>query len=204
MLDEAGFEGAKIFASGDLDEYLIWDMRAQGAKIDVWGVGTRMITSEGNAALGGVYKLVAEELEGKLEPRIKISENPAKITNPGYKQFYRFYDKQTDMAIADLITLDDEVINEDEPLTIFDPENVWKNMTLTNFRARKMLEPIFQKGKCVYQSPDIQTIQAYCEKELASFWSQYRRLTNPHKYKVDLSQALYDMKMDMLRKSRLS
>lgn len=198
MLDEAGFPNAKIFASGDLDEEVIWDLKAQGAAIDVWGVGTRMITSMGNPALGGVYKLAAEEVDGQFVPRIKISENPAKITNPGVKQLYRFYDRRTGKALADLLALDDEDLSSGEPLQIFDPENTWKRMTLCDYKMRKLLVPIFENGELVYQSPALSEIAVYAQQEMDTFWDEYKRLNRPHRYKVDLSQKLFDLKHSLL------
>ncbi len=198
MLDEAGFPKARIFASGDLDEEVIWDLKAQGAAIDVWGVGTRMITSQNNPALGGVYKLSAEEVDGALVPRIKISENPAKITNPGKKKVLRIYSREDRHALADLIALDDEVYDEQQPLTIFDPENTWKRMTLTDYTLRPLLVPVFRNGRQVYESPDLHRIAAYAKEELDTFWSEYKRLHRPQRYKVDLSQSLYDLKQELL------
>ena len=199
MLDEAGFPNTKIVASSDLDEEVIWDLKAQGAAIDVWGVGTAMITSMDCPALGGVYKLVAEEIDGKMVPKIKISENPIKITNPGYKKVARLYDKDTQKAIADLIMLDHETIDESKPLTIFDPINTWKRMTLTNFKARELLVPIFRKGKRVYELPSLMEIQEYCKKEMGTLWAEYKRITKPHVYKVDLSDELYNLKQELLQ-----
>lgn len=198
MLDDAGFPDAKIFASGDLDEEVIWDLKAQGAAIDVWGVGTRMITSMDNPALGGVYKLSAEEVDGTFAPRIKISENPAKITNPGVKQLYRFYDRRSGKALADLIALADEDFSSGKPLEIFDPENTWKRMTLCDYRIRQLLVPIFEDGKLVYHSPSLSEIAAYAKQEMDTFWDEYKRLNRPHRYKVDLSQKLYDLKLQLL------
>lgn len=198
MLDDAGFPNARIFASGDLDEEVIWDLKAQGAAIDVWGVGTRMITSQNNPALGGVYKLAAEEVNGELVPRIKISENPAKITNPGKKKVLRIYSREDRHALADLIALHDEVYDASEPLTIFDPENTWKRMTLTDYTLRELLVPIFRGGEQVYRSPDLHCIAAYARDELDTFWSEYKRLHRPQRYKVDLSQRLYDLKQSLL------
>ncbi len=198
MLDEAGFPKAKIAASSDLDEYLIRDLKTQGACISVWGVGTRLITSESNPALGGVYKMSGEIVDGKLIPKIKISDNPEKVTNPGYKKVFRLYDKDN-MAIADLISLEHETIDVSKPLRIFDPIQTYKRMTLTNFSARELLVPIFIDGKQVYQCPDIHEIAAYAKKELASMWDEYKRLLMPHTYKVDLSDALYDLKQKLLR-----
>ncbi|MBN2879845.1 MAG: nicotinate phosphoribosyltransferase [Clostridia bacterium] len=199
MLDAAGFEEAKIFASNDLDEYIIWDLKAQGAKIDVWGVGTALITSKGSPALGGVYKLVSEyDNEGNELPKIKKSDNPEKITTPGYKKVYRFYEKETGKAIADYIALDGETINESEPITIFDPNAVWKQMTLTNFHAKELLCPVFIDGECVYKKPSLKEIAKYTADGIDSLWDEFKRLTNPQIYKVDLSQKLYDTKQRLL------
>lgn len=202
MLDDAGFPNAKIFASGDLDEEVIWDLKAQGAAIDVWGVGTRMITSMDNPALGGVYKLSAEEVDGTFIPRIKISENPAKITNPGVKQLYRFYDRRSGKALADLLALDEEDFSSGEPLEIFDPENTWKRMTLCDYRMRQLLVPVFENGELVYDSPSLSEIAAYAKQEMETFWDEYKRLNRPHRYKVDLSQKLYDLKLQLLANRR--
>ncbi len=202
MLDEAGFPDAKICASGDLDEEVIWDLKAQGARIDIWGVGTRMITSLNMPALGGVYKLVAEEVSGVMEPRIKISENPAKITNPGVKTLYRIYDKADGRAVADLIALKEERYDESEPLTIFDPDNTWKRMTLTNYTLRPLLVPIFQNGRLVYDLPSIHEIRAYGMREMDTLWDEYKRLHKPHYYKVDLSGPLWNLKQSLLASSR--
>ena len=202
MLDEAGFPNVKICASGDLDEEVIWDLKAQGAAIDIWGVGTKMITSMDNPALGGVYKLAAEECDGVFVPRIKISENPAKVTNPGVKQLYRFYDKKSGKALADMIALHDEDFSSGEPIEIFDPENTWKRMTLCEYEARKLLVPVFENGELVYELPALSEIAAYCKTELESFWDEYRRLTRPHRYKVDLSPKLYELKHSLLANRR--
>ncbi|HML46445.1 MAG TPA: nicotinate phosphoribosyltransferase, partial [Clostridia bacterium] len=198
MLDGAGFPDAKIFASGDLDEEVIWDLKSQGAAIDIWGVGTRLITSQGISALGGVYKLAAEEVDGVMEPRLKISENIAKITNPGVKKVYRIYDRDSGKAMADLIALEEEHYSEEDPLTIFDPENTWKTMTLTNYRLRELLIPIFKDGVCVYSSPSLLDIQRYAAQELDTLWNEYKRLHKPHLYKVDLSKPLWDLKRRLL------
>jgi len=200
MLDDAGFPNTKICASGDLDEEVIWDLKAQGAAIDIWGVGTKMITSMDNPALGGVYKLAAEESNGTFVPRIKISENPVKVTNPGVKQLYRFYDKKTGKALADLIALEEEDYSTGEPIEMFDPVNTWKRMMLCEYEARKLLVPIFENGELVYNMPSLSEIAAYAHKELDSFWEEYRRLTRPHRYKVDLSKKLYDLKHELLAK----
>lgn len=202
MLNAAGFPEARICASSDLDEEVIWDLKAQGAQIDIWGVGTRLITSHSMPALGGVYKLVAEEIGGALVPRIKISENPAKVTNPGDKSLYRIYDRQTGRAIADLIALAEEAYDESEPLLLFDPENTWKQMTVTDYTMRALLTPIFKGGELVYDLPSIRRIRDYAKSELETLWPEYKRLHKPHYYKVDLSRPLWELKQSMLRRSK--
>nr|MDD6335153.1 nicotinate phosphoribosyltransferase [bacterium] len=197
MMDEAGFPNTIVCASGDLDEELIWDLRAQGAAIDIWGVGTKMITSKNNPALGGVYKLSALEENGQLVPKIKISESQWKITNPGVKQVWRLYDADG-MATADLVTLEDEVIDESRPLTIFDPVETWKRMTLTDFTARPLLQPVLRKGEVVCDLPPLNEIKKYAKKEMATLWEEYKRLKNPHIFKVDLSDKLYALKQELL------
>jgi len=201
MLDDAGFQQAKIFATNDLDEHSIYDLRAQGACIDVWGVGTRLITSENNPALGGVYKLAAEVIRGEMVPRIKISENEEKITLPGAKQVYRIYDEEA-KAVADYIALEEEMIDDSMPLTIFDPRAPWKRMTLEKYRARPMLVPIFRNGECCYESPDLSEIQVYAKQELDTFWEEYRRLNLPHIYKVDYSEKLFQLRNRLLEEAR--
>lgn len=198
MLDDAGHTQAKIFASGDLDETVIRDLKAQGAKIDVWGVGTRLITSLDRPALGGVYKLSAEIIDGVVYPKIKISDNIAKMTNPGYKKVLRLYDRRNGMAMADLIALEDESIDEEKPLRIYHPEQRYKTKLLSNFSVREMLVPIFLKGRQVYAPPAMEEIQAYAKKELATFWEETKRLLNPHEYIVDLSDGLYALKQKLL------
>jgi nicotinate phosphoribosyltransferase len=195
MLDEAGLIHAKIVGSNDLDEHTIASIRAQGAPIDVWGVGTNLITSKDSPALGGVYKLAAEGNAGVLEPRLKVSENIAKITNPGVKKIVRFYDQQG-KAMADLIALEDEHFVE--PLTIFDPIQTWKRKTLTRFKTRELLKPIFRTGKRVYDLPNLKDIQINAQKELDTFWDEVKRLINPHHYIVDLSPKLYDLRQELL------
>lgn len=197
MLDKAGYSYVKICASSDLDEVVIRDLLAQGACIDSWGVGTRLITSSDLPALGGVYKLAAEVVNGKIIPKIKISENPIKTTNPGYKKVTRLYDEKG-MAIADLISLDHEKIDETEPLTIRHPIYRYKKMTLNSFHTRELLVPLFINGVQQYKLPAIQEICEYAEKEKASFWDEYKRFMNPHIYKVDLSDELYEMKQEIL------
>ena len=198
MLDEAGFSNTLIFASSDLDEEIIYDLRSQGARIDVWGVGTKLITSENAPSLGGVYKLSALERDGKIIPRIKLSENNEKTTNPGYKKTYRIFERQTHKALADLICLENERYDENRPLTIFDPSETWKKMTLTDFTLRELLIPVFIRGKLVYQSPTLREIQSYAKTELSYFWDEYKRLRRPHIYKVDLSQPLYELKQKLI------
>lgn len=201
MMDEAGFTETVICVSGDLDERSINSLIQQGAKIDSWGVGTKLITSEDLPALGGVYKLSAVfEKDGTVTPKIKLSDNTAKITNPAFKNLYRLYDKENGMAIADLITLRDEEICEDEPLTIFHPVETWKKHEVENFRAEALLETIVKGGKLVYEFPALLEIQAYSKKELSKFWEEYLRLDVPQVYKVDLSEKLHALKTDMIDK----
>ncbi len=202
MLDEAGYEDCKIVASNSLDEYLIRDMLNQGAKVDTFGVGERLITASSNPVFGGVYKLVAVESGGELQPRIKVSENVGKITNPGFKKVYRLYEKETGKAIADVITLFDETIDDTQPYELFDPVHTWKRKTVTDYVARPLLEPIFVKGECVYKSPAIGEIRDYCAEQLATLWDEVKRFENPHKYYVDLSQPLWDMKDRLLTSSQ--
>ncbi|MBQ3124106.1 MAG: nicotinate phosphoribosyltransferase [Clostridia bacterium] len=199
-LDEAGYHDCKIVASNSLDEYIIRDMLIQGAQIDLFGVGERLITSKSNPVMGGVYKLVALEKEdGIIEPKIKISENVAKITTPCFKQVYRLYDKDTDKAIADVITLHGETIDENKPYELFDPEHTWKRKLVKNYYARPLLKEIFKNGKSVYDSPSVGEIRAYCEEQLDTLWDELKRFENPHKYYVDLSQKLWDIKNKLLR-----
>ena len=199
MMDEAGFPNAIICVSGDLDERSINSLLQQGAKIDSWGVGTRLITSEDLPALGGVYKLSAVvEKDGTVTPKIKLSDNTAKITNPAFKGLYRLYDKDNGMAIADLITLRDEVVNDNEPLTLFHPVETWKEHEVENFYAVPLQETIVKSGKLVYQFPTLMEIQAYSKTELSKFWEEYLRLDVPQLYKVDLSKKLHTLKIDMI------
>ena len=202
MLDDAGFPNAIICASGDLDENLIRDLKLQGAAIDTWGVGTKLITSEDCPSLGGVYKLSAEYVDGRVVPKIKISENTVKITNPGVKKLYRIYDKDNGKAIADLIALEHETYDESQPLTIYDPVNTWKSMTLTNYTMKELQVPLFKNGKRVYESPSLMDIQKHCREELDTFWDQYKRLLNPQRYKVDLSDSLWMLKNSMIQQLR--
>ncbi len=202
MLDEAGFPDAVISASSDLDEYLIDSLKTQGAKITSWGVGTNLITSKDCPAFGGVYKLAAiyNDETGEYIPKIKLSENTAKITNPGNKTVFRLYDKENGKLKADLIALADEVIDETKDLLIFDPIETWKKTLLEagTFTVRELLVPIFEKGICVYNSPEVMEIKEYCSKELDTLWDETRRFMNPHEVYVDLSDKLYDMKKQLL------
>ena len=197
MMDEAGFPKAKIFASGDLDENLIWSLKSQGARIDVWGVGTKLITSAGRYALGGVYKMSALEENGALVPKMKLSDNPEKITLPGAHEVYRLYD-ENNMAIADLITLQEERIDFTRPLTIFHPQDTWKKMRLENYTARKLLEPMIKAGQDVGENPTLPEIQAYREREEQTIWEQHLRLVNPQPYKVDLSDKLWQLRESLI------
>jgi len=198
MLDEAGFQDCKIVASNSLDEFIIKDILIQGAQVDSFGVGERLITSKSEPVFGGVYKLVAVEENGRIVPKIKLSENVEKITNPGFKQVWRLFDRKSGKAIADVLTTRDETIDESEPYEIFDPEYTWKRKTVTNFIAKKLMIKIFDKGSCVYESPKLQDIRNYCKEQVDTLWSEVRRFENPHKYYVDLSKPLWDMKARLL------
>ena len=200
MLDEAGYTECKIVVSNSLDETIIRDIILQGARIDVFGVGERLITAKSNPVFGGVYKLVAVEKSGTVVPKIKISENPEKITNPHFKKVYRIFEKETGTAIADLLCVHDEVIDESKPLELFDPVQTWKKKTVTNFFAKELLVPIFKNGECVYKSPDIDEIQKYCKEQIMTLWDEVKRFENPHKYYVDLSDKLWNIKNDLLMK----
>ena len=199
ILDEAGFEDCKICGTNSLDEYVITSILEEGAKIDLFGVGENLITAKSHPVFGGVYKLVAIEKDGKITPKIKVSNNTIKITNPGFKKVYRFYDNTTNKALADVITLSEEIIPEDE-YTIFDPVSPWKKKRLTNYIIRPLQELIFDKGLLVYNSPDLTTIANNAKKELNTLWDEVRRIKNPHKYYVDLSQKLWDLKNELLEK----
>ena len=200
MLDEAGFPYTKICASGDLDEYSINSLKNQGAAIDSWGVGTKLITSADMPALGGVYKLSAiVDDDGNIVPKIKISENVEKITNPGFKNIYRVYDKNTGKAEADFIYLRNEApIDVSKPLVLTHPTERWKTITFENYELRSLQVDVIKDGKLVYELPELKDIKAYAEQELDSFWDEYKRLDKPHVYKVDLSDELYALKSKML------
>ena len=202
MLDEAGLYDCKIVASNSLDEYLIGDILRQGAEIDIFGVGERLITAKSDAVFGGVYKLVATEDDyGKIIPKIKVSENISKITNPHFKKVYRLFDNESGHAIADELCVYDETINENEPHIIFDPEATWKKKTLTNFSAKELQVPIFKNGLLVYTSPGLEEIKAYCKQQVDLLWAEVKRFENPHTYYVDLSQKLWDIKQQLLREN---
>ncbi len=198
-LDEAGLTKTKIVVSNSLDEYIIRDTLAQGACIDSFGVGERLITSRSEPVFGGVYKLTAVESGGEIVPKIKISENVAKITLPGFKNLYRLFTPEN-KAIADVITLHDEVIDDTKPYTIFHPEHTWKKKELKNFTAKKLLKEIYVKGKRVYENPDIKDIKKYCAEQVDTLWDEVKRFENPHSYYVDLSQKLWDVKNELINK----
>lgn len=198
MLDDAGYPDCKIVASNSLDEHLITDLLRQGAQIDLFGVGERLITASSEPVFGGVYKLAATEENGVITPKIKISENVAKITNPHYKKLYRLYDNKTGKAEADLLCVHDEVIDDAKPLEIFDPDFTWKRKTLSDFTAKELQVPVFIGGKRVYDSPGIDDIRDYCAAQLNTMWKSVLRFENPHRYYVDLSQKLWDIKHELL------
>lgn len=203
QLDAAGWTGCRIVASNALDEHLISTLLHQGACIDSFGVGERLITSKSEPVFGGVYKLCAVENEqGEIIPKIKISENTAKINNPHFKKTYRFFSNQNGMALADVICLHDEVIDPEQPVEIFDPEAIWKRKVLTDFTMVELQKPIFLKGELVYELPDITEIRSYCQNQLATLWDEIKRMENPQHYYVDLSQKLWDLKQELLLKNR--
>ena len=201
MLDEAGFTDASIAASSDLDEYVIQSLKAQGACINSWGVGTNLITSKNTPAFGGVYKLAAiEGPDGQFIPKIKLSENTDKITNPGNKPVYRIYDKQYHKIRADLICMADETFDPDRDLIIFDPKETWKKTKIKagSYDLRPLLVPVFKGGECVYQSPSVMEIRDICTKEKDTLWDETKRFVNPHEMYVDLSDRLYKVKAELL------
>lgn len=200
ILDEAGFPDCGIVASNSLDEYIIQDLLSQGAEITSFGVGERLITAKSEPVFGGVYKLAAVEEDGRIVPRIKISENVEKITNPGHKVTWRLFSRETGKAIADVITMADEVINDNEPYEIFHPEYTWKRKLVENFYAKKLEVPIFVKGECVYESPSVQEIQKYCCEQITTLWDEMLRFEHPHKYYIDLSAKLWITKDGLLKK----
>lgn len=202
ILDAEGFEDCQIVASSSLDEYIIRDLLNQGAEIDSFGVGERLITAKSQPVFGGVYKLVAIEKDGELIPKIKISENVGKITTPGFKQVYRLFDNVTNKAIADVITLHDEVIDETKPYEIFHPLYTWKRKTLENFTAKKLLVKIFEDGHCIYENPNIHEIRDYCKDQLDLMWDEVKRFERPHRYFVDLSHDLWNIKDKLLKEHK--
>ena len=199
MLDEAGFPDCGIVISNSLDENIIRDILAQGAQINSFGVGERLITSESEPVFGGVYKLAAVEENGRIDPKIKISENVEKITNPGFKKVWRLYDRDSGKAMADVITLHDETIDDSKPYEIFDPDHVWKRKVMRNFRAVELRVRLFDGGRCVYRSPDVRQIAEFCRQQTGMLWDEVLRFENPHHYYVDLSQPLWDLKNALLK-----
>jgi nicotinate phosphoribosyltransferase len=186
-------------ASNSLDEYIIRDLMLQGAKVDSFGVGENLITSKSAPVFGGVYKLVSiADADGKLQPRIKISETVEKITTPDFKNLYRFFDRATGKAIADYITLHDETVDDSGSLVIFDPNNTWKKSKISNFEARPILTPIFVDGKQVYQLPTLNEVRDYCKQQLDTLWDEVKRFEYPHKYYVDLSPSLWEVRHNLL------
>ena len=202
MLDDAGLTQCKIVVSNSLDEYIIRDLLVQGACIDAFGVGERLITAKSDPVFGGVYKLAAiEEPDGAIVPKIKVSENPSKITTPHFKKVYRLFANDTGKAEADYICVHDEVVDPDKPLELFDPEATWKRKTLTGFRAVELLAPIFRNGELVYHIPDIEESRAYCAEQVELLWDEVRRFEFPHNYYVDLSPKLWNIKHELLQRN---
>ncbi len=202
MLDEAGLTECRITASNSLDEYIITELIRQGACIDAFGVGERLITAKSDAVFGSVYKLTATEEDGLITPKIKVSENIEKITNPHFKKVYRIYSKETKKAEADLICLYDEELDESEPLEIFDPHYTWKKKTFTDYTLRELLVPIFKDGELVYEFPTMEEARNYCASELETIWEEVLRFENPHDYYVDLSDELWELKNRMIEERR--
>lgn len=199
MLDEAGLPDCTIVASNSLDEYLIRDLMMQEAAVDSFGVGERLITAKSSPVFGGVYKLVGiEHADGTIEPKIKVSENISKITTPHFKKIYRIFDKETGKAQADQICVHDEVIDESKPLEVFHPLATWKRKTFENYRVEELQKLIFKDGKCVYKSPKLDDIKKYCQEQVDNLWDEVKRFENPHKYYVDLSQKLWDIRNELL------
>lgn len=199
MLDEAGYPDCKICASNSLDEYIIRDMLLQGAPVDTFGVGERLITSSSHPVFGGVYKLSAVEDEnGVIQPKIKVSENVAKITTPGFKRLWRLYDRETNKAIADVIALHDEVIDDTKPYEIFDPVHIWKRKKVENFRAQPLQQRLFRHGECVAEEKSLPELREFCREQVDTLWEEVQRFDNPHRYYVDLSHPLWKLKQDML------
>ncbi|MDO4419842.1 MAG: nicotinate phosphoribosyltransferase [Ruminococcus sp.] len=203
MLDDEGFDDCKICASNSLDEYIIRDMFLQGAKVDIFGVGERLITSYSSPVFGGVYKLVAMESDGSIIPKIKVSENVGKITTPCFKKLYRLFDRDTNKAIADVLTLNDEIIDDNKPYEIFDPQHTWKRKNLTNFYAKEIQIKYIENGQLIQKLPDITEIRKYCKEQMKTLWDEVTRFENPHTYYVDLSQKLWDIKASLLNKAKI-
>lgn len=200
MLDDAGWESCTISCSNALDEYLIRDLLLQGARIDQFGVGERLITARSEPVFGGVYKLAAiEDEDGNVIPKIKVSENVGKITNPHFKKLYRFFGNDTGKAIADYLCVFDETVDDTKDIEIFDPEATWKRKTVYNFKAKELMVPIFKNGELVYKLPTLPEIKAYCQQQIDTLWDEVKRFDNPHTYYVDLSQKLWQIKYDLLR-----
>ena len=202
LLDAAGYYDCKICASNSLDEYIIRDMLIQGAKVDTFGVGERLITASSSPVFGGVYKLVALECDGVTVPKIKISENVGKITTPCFKNLYRLYDRETNKSIADVITTHDEIIDDTKPYEIFDPQNTWKRKTIENFKAVNIRKKYIENGKLIEKLPTIEEIREYCKEQLDTLWDEVTRFENPHTYYVDLSQKLWDIKNELLNRGK--
>ena len=202
MLDDAGLQDCKIVISNSLDEYIIRDVLQEGACIDSFGVGERLITAKSEPVFGGVYKLAALEKDGEMIPKIKISENVEKITNPGFKTIWRLFDKDTDRALGDIIALDDEDEPVGDEIEIFDPNAIWKRKKITNFYAKNLREQIFKGGKCVYKLPELDDIKKYCKEQLDLMWDEMKRFENPQTYYVDLSDTLWRLKHSMIDEAR--
>ena len=199
ILDEAGLPYVGVVASNSLDEYIIRDLLMQGAQISSFGVGERLVTSKSEPVFGGAYKLAAVEKDGKIIPKIKVSENAVKVTNPGFKTVWRLFDNESGKAIADVLTLSTEIIDDTQPYEIFDPVHTYKRKTVTNFTAKRLLVPVFARGKCVYESPTLKEMQTYCKQQLETIWEEVKRFENPQEYYVDLSPELWELKQRMLR-----
>ncbi|MBS4955847.1 nicotinate phosphoribosyltransferase [Clostridium sp.] len=202
ILNINGLEGCKILASNSLDEYIIADLMNQGACIDIFGVGERLITAKSEPVFGGVYKLVAVEEKNNIVPRIKLSENIEKVTNPGYKTVWRLFDKENNKAIADVLTLGNEIIDDSKDYEIFDPIHTWKRKVVTNYYAKKIQVPIFIQGECVYKTPKLDEIRKYSLEQVELLWEEVKRFNNPQGYYVDLSEKLWNLKNDMIKNLR--
>lgn len=202
MLDDAGLQCCKIVASNSLDEYIIADLVRQGAEIDIFGVGERLITAKSEAVFGGVYKLCAVEKDGELVPKIKLSENTSKITNPHFKKLYRYYDRVSGKALADEMCVYDETVDDTKNHVIFDPAETWKTKELYDFKAREMLVPIFKDGRLVYKKPSLSEIHRYCAEQIDLLWDEVKRFENPHSYYVDLSEKLWNIKMNLIKEAK--